>query len=162
VDIAIWSTMEQGLAITAGSLASLQPLVKRVGQRLGFWDTRPSMPGSRDIMPRTIGSMDRSKARKKSRSARDTFGMTTLDWEDSGEARREGSADAASYPKNNEIMLTREVAVTTKRGSLWTVSEQRGSESQEELTNKLSKETFGDQLAVPRCFLADGEQTQKS
>jgi hypothetical protein len=38
VDVAIWSTVEQGLAITAGSLATLRPLMKQVNARLG-WST---------------------------------------------------------------------------------------------------------------------------
>lgn len=41
VDIAIWSTVEQGLAITAGSLATLRPLFKSIGYSLGL-TTRPS------------------------------------------------------------------------------------------------------------------------
>ncbi|KAK9776514.1 hypothetical protein SCAR479_06837 [Seiridium cardinale] len=40
VDIAIWSAVEQGLAITAGCLATLRPLLKEVSYRLGW--TKPS------------------------------------------------------------------------------------------------------------------------
>ncbi|KAF5005915.1 hypothetical protein FDECE_7673 [Fusarium decemcellulare] len=36
LDIAIWSTIEQGLAITAGSLATLRPLIKLAAFRMGF------------------------------------------------------------------------------------------------------------------------------
>ncbi|KAF2734995.1 hypothetical protein EJ04DRAFT_601935 [Polyplosphaeria fusca] len=36
VDIAIWSDIEQGLAVTAGSLATLRPLYREVAQRLGW------------------------------------------------------------------------------------------------------------------------------
>ncbi|KAF2265739.1 hypothetical protein CC78DRAFT_598319 [Lojkania enalia] len=36
VDIAIWSDIEQGLAITAGSLATLRPLYRMASQRLGW------------------------------------------------------------------------------------------------------------------------------
>lgn len=39
VDIAIWSDIEQGLAITAGSLATLRPLYRQVASRLGFTST---------------------------------------------------------------------------------------------------------------------------
>ncbi|KAA8630535.1 hypothetical protein SMACR_05627 [Sordaria macrospora] len=35
-NIAIWSSVEQSLAITAGSLATLRPLLKKVGRKLGF------------------------------------------------------------------------------------------------------------------------------
>lgn len=40
VDIAIWSAVEQGLAITAGCLATLRPLVKEIGYRMGW--TKPT------------------------------------------------------------------------------------------------------------------------
>ncbi|KAH8897855.1 hypothetical protein GQ53DRAFT_837622 [Thozetella sp. PMI_491] len=40
LDIAIWSTVEEGLAITAGSLAALRPLLKRLMVRFGW--SRPS------------------------------------------------------------------------------------------------------------------------
>jgi hypothetical protein len=36
VDIAIWSDIEQGLAITAGSLATLRPLWRQVSEKFGF------------------------------------------------------------------------------------------------------------------------------
>lgn len=36
LDIAIWSTVEQGLAISAGSLATLRPLLRVVGWKLGL------------------------------------------------------------------------------------------------------------------------------
>jgi hypothetical protein len=42
--VAIWSTVEESLAITAGCLATLQPLVKLVAERLGLRTTRPSLP----------------------------------------------------------------------------------------------------------------------
>ncbi|KAH7068824.1 hypothetical protein BKA63DRAFT_96071 [Paraphoma chrysanthemicola] len=36
VDVAIWSDIEQGLAITAGSLATLRPLYRQVAARIGL------------------------------------------------------------------------------------------------------------------------------
>ncbi|KAI0163182.1 hypothetical protein BJ166DRAFT_287720 [Pestalotiopsis sp. NC0098] len=44
VDIAIWSCVEQGLAIAAGCLATLRPLLKEVSYRLGW--TKPSTGAS--------------------------------------------------------------------------------------------------------------------
>ena len=38
LDVAIWSDIEQGLAITAGSLATLRPLYRDVTRRLGWTD----------------------------------------------------------------------------------------------------------------------------
>ncbi|KAH7398380.1 hypothetical protein BKA66DRAFT_201402 [Pyrenochaeta sp. MPI-SDFR-AT-0127] len=45
VDIAIWSDIEQGLAITAGSLATLRPLFRMLSSKIGFTSTgTPSGP----------------------------------------------------------------------------------------------------------------------
>jgi hypothetical protein len=44
VDVAIWSTIEQALAITAGGLATLQPLVKLIAFKLGLRSTPYSSP----------------------------------------------------------------------------------------------------------------------
>lgn len=152
VDIAIWSTTEQGLAITAGSLASLQPLLKRLGQRFGLWQTRANSRGTNDILPRTIGSANKSKLRKKNRSAKDSYGLTTFEWEDHEGPQHE---DAENYPQKNQIMLTREVAVTTKRGSIYNVKEHSATGSEEKLTNKSSQETYNTEVQViPRSFLA--------
>ncbi|KAK4150759.1 hypothetical protein C8A00DRAFT_45904 [Chaetomidium leptoderma] len=43
VDVAIWSTVEQALAITAGGLATLQPLIKLIAYKLGL-RSRPTLP----------------------------------------------------------------------------------------------------------------------
>ncbi len=43
VDVAIWSTVEQGMAITAGGLATLQPLLKIIAFKLGL-RSHPSQP----------------------------------------------------------------------------------------------------------------------
>ena len=45
VDIAIWSDIEPGLAITAGSLACLRPLVHIVASKLGLSSARTPHPG---------------------------------------------------------------------------------------------------------------------
>ncbi|KAK4222007.1 hypothetical protein QBC38DRAFT_107047 [Podospora fimiseda] len=42
--VAIWSTTEECLAITAGCLATLQPLAKTIGYKMGL-ASRPSLPG---------------------------------------------------------------------------------------------------------------------
>ncbi|KAI9159065.1 hypothetical protein HJFPF1_07072 [Paramyrothecium foliicola] len=65
IDIAIWSNTEQGLAITAGSLATLRPLVRSIGLKIG---TRvsdgPSAPAASDRRSPAIFS-DRSRDGKK-------------------------------------------------------------------------------------------------
>lgn len=55
VDIAIWSDIEQGLAITAGSLATLRPLYRIISARLGLSQSatnpKPSEKQSREWYP---------------------------------------------------------------------------------------------------------------
>ncbi|KAI1871914.1 hypothetical protein JX265_005900 [Neoarthrinium moseri] len=152
VDIAIWSTTEQGLAITAGSLATLQPLAKRTAQRFGYWETRNTKPLSDDALPRTIGSLGQSKNRIRAQSNGD-FSLTTLDWEDNrGQPGRDGARQA--LPKD-QIILTKEVAVTSKRGSLWGGGggEER-NDSEEELTKSSTKDAYGVRVA-PKSWLDD-------
>ncbi|KAK4172565.1 hypothetical protein QBC36DRAFT_73059 [Triangularia setosa] len=55
-DIAIWSTVEQCLAVTAGCLATLQPLAKSIGYKLGL-TTRPSLPLSNSAYKMTAGEI---------------------------------------------------------------------------------------------------------
>jgi hypothetical protein len=52
LDVAIWSTVEQGLAITASSLATLRPLLKVAAFRLNITTPiSPSQTGSRFSIP---------------------------------------------------------------------------------------------------------------
>lgn len=86
IDIAIWSTTEQGLAITAGSLATLRPLLQLILRTLGFSpfaseqlpdtdDRSPSTPGLR-----TIGQ------RSDQRRQRGPFSLTTFMRRDDNDA----------------------------------------------------------------------------
>ncbi|OAQ59982.2 hypothetical protein VFPPC_14714 [Pochonia chlamydosporia 170] len=43
IDIAIWSTTEQGLAITAGNLATLRPLLRSIKQFVGLSQSGPTL-----------------------------------------------------------------------------------------------------------------------
>jgi hypothetical protein len=49
VPIAIWSTVEQCLAITAGCLATLQPLVKLIRGKLGMTSTGPTLSSTENF-----------------------------------------------------------------------------------------------------------------
>ncbi|EFQ26927.1 uncharacterized protein GLRG_02098 [Colletotrichum graminicola M1.001] len=51
LDIAIWSSVEQGLAITAGSLATLRPLLRIIGYKMG-WSTKSYPIRVTDNIPR--------------------------------------------------------------------------------------------------------------
>ncbi|KAL1625551.1 hypothetical protein SLS56_007298 [Neofusicoccum ribis] len=63
VNIAIWSTIECGLAITAGSLATLRPLFRVIGSRLRSHASAPASAGSSTGRQETAwpGSRDRAR-----------------------------------------------------------------------------------------------------
>ncbi|KAH6656126.1 hypothetical protein BKA67DRAFT_535020 [Truncatella angustata] len=74
-DIAIWSTVEEGLAIAAGSLATLRPLLKLVGYKLGLTSGRPSHMGASSYGK--MGSMA-DKLTSRRRGSQSAGGVLTL------------------------------------------------------------------------------------
>ncbi|CAG5179638.1 uncharacterized protein ALTATR162_LOCUS9386 [Alternaria atra] len=104
VDIAIWSDIEQGLAITAGSLATLRPLYRLVSDRFG-WSTRASSNG-----PKIKSQYDRSgfsDHNKRKRSG--LFSFTTLN--------PGGKEDEEYGLENCRPIKLEEHVVPDKRGS---------------------------------------------
>jgi hypothetical protein len=55
--VAIWSTIEQALAITAGGLATLQPLAKLIAFKLGLRSTPYSSPNQLSSYANNLRSM---------------------------------------------------------------------------------------------------------
>ncbi|KAL1611915.1 hypothetical protein SLS60_000137 [Paraconiothyrium brasiliense] len=87
-DIAIWSTVEQGLAITAGSLATIRPLFQLILTRLGLTSQRSTMP----LTP--YGNRSGSHAFHERRpSAAKKLDMYTLSGDAESGTVREGSTD---------------------------------------------------------------------
>ncbi|KAL2173764.1 uncharacterized protein P884DRAFT_280763 [Thermothelomyces heterothallicus CBS 202.75] len=87
VFVAVWSTVEQCLAITAAGLATLQPLVKLIGYKLGL-TSRPTVVGAGGVasgqhIPMTSGSIavKRSFARRTEQrtSAHNDLGLAAAD-----------------------------------------------------------------------------------
>ena len=96
VDIAIWSDIEQGLAITAGSLATLRPLWRQMSSTFGFDSTgfgnasKPSAmrtpqwngaPTNESRKRPNFFSLTKSLLKSEKDSARDThedYGMGNL------------------------------------------------------------------------------------
>ncbi|KAI1451434.1 hypothetical protein F4805DRAFT_473673 [Annulohypoxylon moriforme] len=165
VYIAVWSTTEQGLAITAGSLATLRPLYRIAAQGLGMWSSTGGVAQS-DNMPKTIGSSDvgkfggrYAKGNKGSRGYGGGFDLTTFAQdEEAQDSRREDQ-----LKMNNTIICTTDI--TVKRSSIWGSSKEdrsRHNESQEELHLKSSKDTLNGSKAVPKSFLADGRSSRNS
>ncbi|KAH9904261.1 hypothetical protein F4778DRAFT_731815 [Xylariomycetidae sp. FL2044] len=147
LDIAIWSTTEQGLAITAGSLATIRPLYYRVAMRMGFGSTPVGEPPSYD-MPQTIGSLDKAKAAAK--AGRGLFSLPTFVRDDD---EVPDPTDGDSGLKLNSIGNTTADG-TTKTNSVWSSSNgYRYIGSEEELRLKPSQETIDGTRVAPKAFV---------
>ncbi|KAF4454067.1 hypothetical protein F53441_3352 [Fusarium austroafricanum] len=115
-DIAIWSTIEQGLAITASSMATLRPLIKLVAFRFGFTSKPFSGPSgyrsSRAPGPGTPADFSRNKA----------YTLTSVN-------RQEAPS---SFPMDMEVGIKREIKWEVE------VSTTPSNESQEQLNSPSS------------------------
>ncbi|KAF9872592.1 hypothetical protein CkaCkLH20_10089 [Colletotrichum karsti] len=139
VDIAIWSTTEQGLAITAGSLATLRPLFRLVGHRLGFTSMGPSALHDSDRnAPSAMGGKlkDISNNSSASRPRRGPFSLTTFMAKDEAEAHELAS--------NSDQGESQQSKFSSKRPRVWeSQGTQRDNDSETELTFEASKESQG-------------------
>ncbi|KXJ86387.1 hypothetical protein Micbo1qcDRAFT_236923 [Microdochium bolleyi] len=69
IDIAIWSTVESGLAIVAGNLATTRPLYRHLMQRFGFTQRTGTVgPSGPTASGRRYGGYNISKSSRKNRS----------------------------------------------------------------------------------------------
>ncbi|KAH8671503.1 hypothetical protein BX600DRAFT_537877 [Xylariales sp. PMI_506] len=176
LDIAIWSTVEQGLAITAGSLATLQPLLKTIGHRLGLLSS--GSPSSAAAGGRhTTGGLATSGGKASNLEGPNYYGtsfaMATFnrpdendiedDDDDSLSSANEKKPAAAVVvqargDRGNHITYTRTVTVTSSnnaRGPIWAANpDGRRNESEEELTIKPSSENLsGENKVTTKSFL---------
>jgi hypothetical protein len=94
-DIAIWSQTEQGLAITAGSLVTLQPLLSITLRRLGFSNVGSGNRAAPSDGIRTFGqgSGKSGSSHKTSRSLFSISTFTKMDEEDEEAPNRAGADD---------------------------------------------------------------------
>jgi hypothetical protein len=140
-DIAIWSTVEQGLAITAGSLAAVRPLFQLALTKLGLTTQRSTLP----LTP--YGNRSGSHAfRERRPSAAKDLDLYTLSAEvESGTVRDNSTEfvinnglgkDLAKTPNWYEAQMKK-----IKRGSKMApeANEDGDSESQKSLRFKESK-----------------------
>ncbi|KAL7958057.1 hypothetical protein V8C34DRAFT_284176 [Trichoderma compactum] len=133
IDIAIWSTTEQGLAITAGSLATLRPLFRKMASKLG-WSTMRSTgdaPGGSMSNRNTTG-------RSKKKQSRDPFSLATFNrHEDEDEERR---LEDGQLKLVNGYTGGFQTTITAAPKSVWKPKGHRGdNESEEELRMEGSK-----------------------
>lgn len=73
-NVAIWSTVEPGVGITAGSLATLRPLLQTLLWRLGL----ASAPASARARTPSHPSRSRSKSAQKQHKSHSWFGLSDL------------------------------------------------------------------------------------
>ncbi|KAL6705466.1 hypothetical protein ACN47E_006731 [Coniothyrium glycines] len=81
VDIAIWSDIEQGLAIAAGSLATLRPLYKLLSARLGLSNNASTRAKPRIMSPHVRSGFSEQSKKKKT----GLYSLTTLSHADKEE-----------------------------------------------------------------------------
>lgn len=99
-DIAIWSTVEQGLAITAGSLAAVRPLFQVVLTKLGLTTHRSTMP----LTPYGYGNRSGSHAfRERRPSAAKDRDLYTLSAEAESATVRDNSTDLVINDAGKEL-----------------------------------------------------------
>ncbi|KAJ4293192.1 hypothetical protein N0V90_008474 [Kalmusia sp. IMI 367209] len=147
LDIAIWSTVEQGLAIAAGSLATLRPLMQIVTKKLGISTThsrgRPSAYG-------LSGSQPLSR-RKGSKGNLDGWTLTDLSSPVKSEAQRD---DGELSPNNRPIKFEK----TFKSMGLSNSKVRGDNESEEELSPRMPNRGSGDEIIVTKSFYIADEK----
>ncbi|KAF7555098.1 hypothetical protein G7Z17_g2431 [Cylindrodendrum hubeiense] len=121
LDIAIWSTVEQGLAITAGSLATLRPLIKAAAFRLGL----TSKPIS--LRPSDYGSSPRMPGPKSQTgfSAREAYTLSSIGRDEAVDVKKTGLNLSSS--SDSKVGIRRETKWEVK------VTNVERNESEEEL-----------------------------
>ncbi|KAK0383058.1 hypothetical protein NLU13_8973 [Sarocladium strictum] len=123
IDIAIWSTTEQGLAITAGSLATLRPLVRLVTSKVSslYGNRSTNLRASDHPHPPTIGGMG---SKHKLNRPHGPFSLITA-----------GGDDDRDLPAGKDIEMPERMWSIEKK-SAWTMTRSRvdGASSEEELT----------------------------
>ncbi|KAI1421253.1 hypothetical protein F5Y12DRAFT_38429 [Xylaria sp. FL1777] len=160
VDIAIWSTAEQGLAITAASLATLRPLFRSMAHRFGMWTPRASMPLSDDAFRRTAGNKDRFKESRATANRYGNISLATFVHKDDDEAAVDSSRDGKSLEqpmRGSKIYATTTVSVSSdsntdgsKRNHSWGMGRRDRAESE---ANLRPQQAMDGLVTKPRSFL---------
>ncbi|KAK1986841.1 hypothetical protein LZ30DRAFT_240947 [Colletotrichum cereale] len=134
VDIAIWSTTEQGLSITAGSLATLRPLFRLVGHRLGLTSMGPSHDSERGDPSGMGGKAKDISNASSSRQRHGPLSLTTFMAKDDVDSHEMVNCDPDRSLQQK---------ASSKRARAWESTGRRDNESETELTFEASKESEG-------------------
>jgi hypothetical protein len=122
----MWSMIEPALAITAGNLAVIRPLLRKLGLRNS---TKVELDPLH-VFPPTIGAQDRNKGKKGSQDSLFTLSTTLVN----GTAIDRGN----SSEKETKHSQTVSVSSSNTAHSIW---EGRENGSQEELHSKTTKDS---------------------
>ncbi|KAF1966171.1 hypothetical protein BU23DRAFT_487509 [Bimuria novae-zelandiae CBS 107.79] len=134
LDVAIWSDIEQGLAITAGSLATLRPLYRDITRRLGWSEAATNtFPSGDHKDPRRWYRTPSIDQRKRS----GPFSLVTITRAENDTRRSESSEEnlAGRVPKPGPVRLRNDLVEESEQSkgfNSWRI--QVGDRSDEELT----------------------------
>ncbi|KAF2631059.1 hypothetical protein BU25DRAFT_360897 [Macroventuria anomochaeta] len=120
LDIAIWSDVEQGLAITAGSLATLRPLYRKIAAHLGINTTGQGESGKNT--PQWYGG--RSTAKESKRKSLFNFGILMRTEKGTVRDKEEnyGMGNLQPIRLRDDLVDDSQVEKSEKGFSTWTVS----------------------------------------
>ncbi|TDZ58220.1 hypothetical protein CTRI78_v005572 [Colletotrichum trifolii] len=158
-DIAIWSSVEQGLAITAGSLATIRPLLKLIGYKLGL-TSNPSRMRMTDGVSRQPSAFmntsqlpNTSQAQQQNRDQEDEFGMSIFPCKCCGKfkCQKRQSTMSAKAKRRSSLGFSK-----IKKEDASKLSHVKGaSESEEELGAVRSRQDSHEaQRVVPKSFMS--------
>lgn len=161
-DIAIWSTIEQGFAITAGSLATLRPLFYKLGLTTQRTGQRPSYGGRSGPL---AGGGNPSKLQTSDSLRPDQYKLSTV-----VETRHSSEAEhrPTEYPKSPTWLSTRPQPASRESKKLTKKSQKSQADNESERSFKLkdSRNSSDDDptgIMVSRTFyITDEERSMAS
>jgi hypothetical protein len=136
LDIAIWSDVEQGLAITAGSLATLRPLYRQLASRFGFDQTGnggsdPKTPGKGSSAVKWLGAPTTDDHRRK----KGMFSLNSRLRTEKGTTRKSedeyGLGDLQPIRLRDDLIEEQSVDASEKGFNTWTIEAGRGAAGEE-------------------------------
>ena len=131
LDIAIWSDVEQGLAITAGSLATLRPLYRELASKFGFDTTGSDSKPPSKATTKWLGAPSTDDHRRKKglfslNSRLRTEKGTTLQSDD-----EYGLGDLQPMRLRDDLIDESSVDTSEKGFNTWTIQAGRGVDGEE-------------------------------
>lgn len=161
LDVAIWSTVEQGLAITAGSLATLRPLFKIILCRLGLTTRATSARGKSGS-----GMLGSTSRRRPSRPELDVYNLTVVAEDGQSKPHLNTHVDAAPEVAKSQTWyqgpldkVRRKSAYASHKKSGTTTTDDGSEKSLRNCDSASIREDHSMQIMVSRSFfVTDAER----